>query len=106
MLLVPGNSFQLNTNSADRNTALANSGTDVVMMLVTEMVRSSLEASRIPERMPSVRDKGIISANVQNPRIAVFHNRGQSTSATGPLMRMDSPKLPVAKLRTLLPYRI
>ena len=98
MLLVPGSSFHQKTKMVERNTALANSGTEVVMMLVTEMVRSSFEPSFIPARMPRIREMGIITAKTQKPRIAVFHNRGKSISTTGVLKRMDSPKSPVTKL--------
>ena len=85
MLLVPGSHFKPNTKRAEKNTALANSGTDVVKMPKTDMVRSRMEPSFIPDKTPRINDKGIMMAKVQKPKIAVFHNRGKSTSFTGPL---------------------
>jgi len=64
----------------------------------TDMALSSLDPSLMPDRTPNINDKGIIIAKVQNPNMAVFHNRGNITSATGPLKRMDSPRLPMAKV--------
>ena len=89
MPLVPGNHLSQKTKMAEKNTALANSGTEVVATEVTDMVRSSLEPSRMPDMMPSARESGIIRAKVQNPRMAVFHSLGHRTSATGTLKRMD-----------------
>mmetsp|Transcript_3448 Transcript_3448/g.2058 ORF Transcript_3448/g.2058 Transcript_3448/m.2058 type:complete len:86 (-) Transcript_3448:302-559(-) len=85
MLLVPGSHFKPNTKRAEKITALANSGIDVVKMPKTDMHRSSKEPSFIPDNTPRVNDKGIMMAKVQNPRIAVFHNLGKRTSFTGPL---------------------
>ena len=98
MVLVPGSHPSQNTKMAARNTALANSGIEVVTMLVTEMIRSSREPSRMPARTPRISDSGIITAKVQKPRMAVFQSLGHSTSATGTLKRMDSPKSPVTNL--------
>src|SRR5210317_1026965 len=97
MLLVPGNHFRPNTKREEKITALANSGTEVVKIPNTDIDRSSFEPSFMPDNTPNVNDSGIIIANVQNPNMAVFHNRGNITSATGPLKRIDSPRLPVAK---------
>ena len=63
MELVPGRIPRTNTKSAAMNTALANSGTEVVEMQVMDIDRSSFEPSRIPARMPSPRDKGTMIAS-------------------------------------------
>ena len=45
------------------NTALANSGTEVVPMQVTDIARSSFEPSRMPARMPSTSERGTMIAS-------------------------------------------
>src|ERR1700753_54234 len=50
---VPGNTLSQITKIEARNTPEANSGTEVVTMLATEMTRSSFEPSRMPAAMPN-----------------------------------------------------
>ena len=97
MLLVPGSQPSPNTKIAARSGALANSGIEVVVMLVTEMVRSRYEPSFMPDRMPSTRASGMMNAIAQNARTAVFHSRSHMKSLIGFLNRTDSPRSPVTK---------
>jgi hypothetical protein len=98
MELVPGRMPSQNTKMADSNTALANSGTEVVRIEVTEMVRSSLDPSRMPDSTPKPRETGTTTSRVAAARMAVEPRRGHMTSPTGTLKRTDSPKLPMTKL--------
>src|SRR3546814_6453042 len=87
---VPGSTCNPNTKMAARNTALANSGIAAVMMLVTEMARSSREPSRMPASTPSSSAIGISTAKVQKARIAVFQSRSEEhTSEHQTLMRIS-----------------
>ena len=97
IVLVPGSHRSPKTKIAARNTELANSGTEVVMMLETEITRSSFDPSRMPARIPRVRDTGMRTTNTPSPRIAVFRSRGPRMSATGALKRTDCPKSPTTK---------
>src|SRR3712207_8995473 len=79
---VPGSQPSLNTNSATRNVADANSGTEVVRTETKEMPRSSPDPSRIPDSTPSRSDKGIMIANTQSARMPVLAKRSQSSVLT------------------------
>ena len=72
MVLVPGNQPSVNTKIAERKTALANSGMDVVKIEDTEIKRSRSEPSRIPAKTPRNNDKGTIIAIATPPNIAPF----------------------------------
>ena len=98
MLLVPGRIPSQNTKIAESSTALANSGIEVVRIEVTEIVRSSLEPSRMPDSTPRPREIGTTTAKVAAARIAVEPRRGHMTLPTGSLKRTDSPKSPTTKL--------
>lgn len=68
-----------------RNTPDANSGTEVVTMLATEMVRSSLEPSRMPAVMPNRMESGTMTAKAIVARSSVLPRRSQMMSFTGSL---------------------
>ncbi len=59
---VPGSQPSQMTKMLARNTPEANSGTDVVTMLATEMVRSSIDPSRMPAAMPKMIESGTMTA--------------------------------------------
>ena len=71
------------TKIETRNTPDANSGTEVVTMLPTEMVRSSLEPSRMPAVMPSRMDSGTMTAKASAASSKVLPRRFQMMSLTG-----------------------
>ena len=103
MLLVPGKRSKEKTKIADSSTALANSGTEVVTIEVTEIVRSVRDPSRMPASTPSPRAIGTMTISVASARIAVFPSRDHSTSETGTFQRTDSPKSPMTKLPSQRP---
>jgi hypothetical protein len=86
------------TGKTSWRTALANSGTEVVRIEVTEIVRSSLDPSRMPDSTPSPKETGTTTIKVAAARTAVEPRRGHMTSPTGALKRTDSPKSPMMKL--------
>ena len=97
---VPGSQPSLNTNSATRKVAEANSGTEVVRIERNEILRSSAEPSRMPASTPSSSDSGIMIANTHKARMPVLASRSQSRSLTGVLKRIESPKSPRSALPT------
>jgi len=90
----------LNTKNATRNVADANSGTDVVSTENVETARSVPEPSRMPAITPRKSEIGIMIAKTISARRPVLARRGQSSSETGVLKRMDSPKSPRTALVT------
>ena len=74
----------LNENLID-----ANSGTEVVTMLATEMVRSSFEPSRMPAVMPNRIASGTITAKAIIASSNVLPRRFQMMSLTGILNRVE-----------------
>src|SRR5260370_40081743 len=91
MELVPGSQARLKTKIADNTTALANSGTEVVRILTSEMSRSYTEPARMAASTPSVKESGIIAANVATPSSAVGDGRGHRTAWTGGWKRGEKP---------------
>ena len=89
MALVPGNQDRPKTKIADSNTALANSGTEVVRILRSEMRRSCTEPARMPASTPSVKESGIMTAKVVRPSRAVLARRGHRMACTGTLKRVE-----------------
>ena len=63
-------------------------------MAKAESTRSSAVPSRIPARTPMRRAPGTITTITQNISLAVSHSRGQSTSETVALNRVECPKSP------------
>ncbi len=79
---VPGSSPSQITSSAERKAPMANSGTEVVRMLATEMVRSRREPSRIPASTPNRTESGTMTAKATAASRLVLPSRSQITSLT------------------------
>ncbi len=95
---VPGSQPSQITKIEARNTPEANSGTDVVTIAPSEMVRSSTEPSRVPAATPRTIEAGTMIANAIAARIAVLPSRSQMMSLTGSLNRVDIPRSPCRML--------
>ena len=70
------------------------SGVEVVAIATVESTRSCAEPSRMPASTPRSSAPGTITTITQNISLAVSQSRGQSTSATGALKRVEWPKSP------------
>jgi hypothetical protein len=63
-------------------------------MLATEMVRSSLEPSRMPAVIPNSTDSGTMMAKASAARMPVLPRRPQMMSLTWVLYRVEKPRSP------------
>jgi hypothetical protein len=97
MLLTPGSHLSHSTKIPTRNTPEANSGTEVVAIENTEIVRSWAEPSFMPDSTPSSRASGTMNSRTPRPSRAVLPRRGSRISETGTLNRVDIPKSPTMK---------
>lgn len=98
MLLTPGSQPSHSTKIPTRNTPEANSGTEVVAIEKTEIVRSCAEPSLMPASTPSSSASGTMTSSTPRPSRAVLPSRGSRISDTGTLKRVDMPKSPTRKL--------
>ena len=91
---VPGSKPSQMTRIVCRNTPEANSGTEVVTMLATEMARSVYEPSRMPASTPRMIEVGTMMAKASEAMIRVCSRRSQMMSLTGTPHRVDLPRSP------------
>ena len=79
---IPGNRIP-DAKMVMRMTPVANSGTDVVIVLSTETLRSRMDPSRMPATTPKTTERGAIMRNAMNASTVVLRRRSQMNTFTG-----------------------